>query len=185
MNNSDTFLLESKLKRLKISFSKKNGKIIIWQAKLDYTILIGLILFPLLVAIAGIVFLFVEDIGLDASARKKIIGVIIFVGAIAMTNCFRMFLKFKSNKATKVLGYKEIIIKNKDTSIRFDAATIDKFTFTINEVSEENYRGSLFLVDTKAQEHLLLGFDSESEQYIIDDLKWFSNYFEQHVQLNS
>ena len=47
----NTSILESKLKRHKISYSNENGKIIIGKPKTDYGTLIGLVALPI---VAGI-----------------------------------------------------------------------------------------------------------------------------------
>ncbi|AXG71238.1 hypothetical protein KORDIASMS9_03495 [Kordia sp. SMS9] len=185
MQSSDTFLLESKLKRLKISFSKENGKIMISQAKRDYVILIGLVFFPLLFGICATVFLIVGDGEIYLQHFKKIIFFIVFFYTLGIGSLFRILIKHKENKDIKILGYKEIILKTKETSTRFDAHTIDFFDYTVEKMEEEVYHGTLYLIDTNQNEHLLMGFDAETEQYVTDDLQWFVNYFEQHVQLNS
>ncbi|WP_420573208.1 hypothetical protein [Kordia sp.] len=175
-------LLEAKLKRLKISFSKENGKIIIAQATRDYTTLIGLVFFPLFIGISGLLFLIFGDIG-GILGNKKILSICIFLFIIGIGNIIRMFTKIKTNKATKVLSYKEIKINDKNSSNRFDANTIKKFEYSVDHIEKETYHGKLFLIDRENQQHLLLGFDGESEQYVTDDLKWLANYFTAHVQL--
>lgn len=178
-------LLEAKLKRLKIGFSKENGKIIIAQAKRDYTTLIGLIFFPILLGICGLLYLIYGDTGASIFENKKVLFICIFLIVIGVGNIMRILIKMQANKATKVLSYKEIKINSKDASIRFDANNIKKFDYTVEHVEEESYYGKLFLIDNKNQQHLILGFDDESEQYVTDDLKWLSNYFTEHVALKT
>lgn len=185
MNNSNTFLLESKLKRLKISYSNKNGKIIIAQSKIDYTVLLGLIFFPLFIGIATLIFFLISSPELREAHNGKIFGVIIFLFSIGIVNIGRMLTKIKANKTSKILGYKEINVKTKETSQRFDSQNIKNFEYTMKQLDKEIYHGSLFLVDTENQKHLILGFDGENEQYLSDDLQWFSDYFEKHVQLTA
>ncbi|MGH1384634.1 hypothetical protein [Kordia sp.] len=190
MDSNDTILLESKLKRLRISFSKENGKIIISQAKMNYVVLIFLIILPILLGIGLTSFFFFEEINIFEFSGTKTILLIGGMFFTAFANLYRMRIKQKINKATKILGYKYITLTTKDQSVRFDAHTIEAFEYIVEEGEgddDENkmYHGTLFLVDTKQQKHLLIGFDAESEQYLIDDLKWFKTYFEKHVQLNS
>ncbi|EDP95108.1 hypothetical protein U8527_12905 [Kordia algicida OT-1] len=183
--NVNTTLLESKLKRLKISFSKKNDKIIIAQSNTDYTILLGLIFLPIIAGIAILGFLFpIDSVIRESHSRKVIVASILFI-SFGITNIIRMRSKSKANKLTKVLGHKEIILNTKEASKRFDTNNIKHFDYTIKKLDEQTYSGNLFLVDTQQNKHLILGFDAETEQYLIDDLKWFSNYFSAHVQLNT
>ena len=184
-NNANTTLLESKLKRLKISFSKKNGKIIIAQSKADYTILVGLIIFPIIAGIAVLGFLFpVDSVIRESHSRKVIAGSIVLV-SIGIANIIRMMTKSKANKITKVLADKEIILNTKETSKRFDANNIKHFKYTTKQMDQEIYYGDLFLVDVQNNQHRILGFDGDTEQYLVDDMEWFSKYFEQHVQLKT
>ncbi|MEM6722115.1 MAG: hypothetical protein AAF611_22495 [Bacteroidota bacterium] len=185
MNPNDTFLLESKLKRLKISFSKENGRLIISQAQRDYVVLLGLIFFPLFFGIGGAVFIMFGGGEYIASHSLKVVVIILSLIAFGVVNIFRILAKIKANKTTKILAYKEIILREKDTSRRFDASSVDEFIYTVEEVAEEAYYGKLFLVDKLQNQYLLLGFDSETEQYALDDLQWFTTYFEKHIQLTS
>jgi len=182
--NSNTFLLESKLKRLKISFSKQNGKLIIAQAKRDYTVLIALIFFPLFLGTSILLFLIFSDEETRQLYTTKVYLGVLFLFSVAVGSFVRMRIKQKQNKAIKILGYKEIIIKTKEHSHRFDANTIEKFQYSIKKAEEEVYYGTLFLVDTTQQKHALLGLEAETEQYLLDDMHWFINYFTEHVQLN-
>jgi len=183
MNQDDTFLLESKLKRLKISFSKENGRIIISKAKRDYVFLLGLIFFPLFFGICGVIYLIFGDSEYLISNSFKVVLLIASLVILGVMNIFRLLIKIKANKSTKILAYKELILKDKDTSQRFDRYSIHEFFYTVKEVEEELYHGKLFLRDTQKKEHLLLSFDSETEQYAMNDLQWFVDYLSRHVEL--
>lgn len=181
MNSNDTFLLEAKLKRLKISFSKENGKIIIGKAKFDAIYVFGLIAFPVVSAIAAIIFLQVIELDLRQQMGEKVYLGIFFLFFVGIVSFFRYRKKIKDNQTTKILGYKEIIIKTKEDSRRFDAFAIDKFEYSVQETGKESCHARLFLIDSYQDAHLLLGFDAENEQYAIDDLQWFANYFESYL----
>ena len=184
MQHTDTSLLESKLKRLKISFAKENGKIIISGAKRDYTVLLGLIFFPIFAALCAIVFLISSRTEFNDTYGRKIIILIIFLLTIGVGGIIRLLSKIRANKNTKILGYKEIILKNKETSTRFDSNSIKGFNYEIKEFSNEIYQGSLYLITTSQEKHLLLGFEGETEQFLTDDLKWFVNFFEKYLKGN-
>ena len=184
--NSDTFILESKLKRLKIAFSKENGRLVIAQARRDYTLTLGLIFFPLLFGIAGVVFVILNDFTTSLRAKNYVVTASLGLIVFGIYNITRFFKKSQANKNAKILGDKEIIIRGKENSRRFDAHTIHKFEYKMhdseNRIDEDNpIYGEVFLVDTNNEKHLLLGFYGETEQYLLDDLKWFTAYFEKHV----
>mgnify|MGYP003683670345 CR=1 FL=1 len=181
--NANTILLESKLKRLKISFSKENGKIVISKPTNDYTTLLGLIVFPILCGIAILGFLLPSDSVIRESHSRKVIAVSIILISIGIANIVRMRGKLKANKLNKVLGHKEITLNTKEVSKRFDASNVKHFDYTLKQLDNETYNGNLFLVDSQNNRHLILGFDGDTEQYVTDDLKWFSNYFSEHIQL--
>ncbi|QHI34843.1 hypothetical protein IMCC3317_01880 [Kordia antarctica] len=183
-NNSNTFLLESKLKRLKISFAKVNGKITIGKPKVDYTQLFGLIILPIFLGLAASIFLITSAPEFRESYSGKIFGGIVLFFSIGVINILRILAKMKANKELKILEYKTIIIKTKEVSKRFDANNTKDFEYTIKKVDKETYEGKLFLIDTTSQKHLILGFDDENEQYVTDDLSWFSDYFKKHLQQN-
>jgi len=175
--------LESKLKRLKISFSKENGRIIIGKSKIDYTILIGLIIFPILVTVGALLFYQISEPEVKEAYDTKIFGFIIFIFSIAVVNIVRMSTKMKANKTLKILGDNYISLKTKEASQRFDIENIIDFKYTMKELENEIFHGNLFLIDAQNQKHLILGFDGENEQYLSDDLQWFSDYLKKHVQL--
>lgn len=183
MNNTSTFLLESKLKRLKISFAKENGNIVIGKSKIDLVALIVLIFFPIALATGAIVFMSTSELDFSGSGGGKIWALIIFLFAVGIVNGFRLMNKSKANKLRKILGHKTIKIQTKETILSFDANNIKDFEHTITQVDNEIFAGNLFLVDTNNNKHLLLGFDDENEQYVLDDLFWFSDYFKKHVEL--
>lgn len=182
-NNSDTFLLESKLKRLKISFTKMNGKVAIGKSKVDYTQLFGLIILPIILGFAASVFLITSAPEFRESYSGKVFGGIFLFFSIGVVNILRMMAKIKANKTLKILDYKTIIIKTKEASKRFDANNTKDFNHTIKKVDKETYQGNLFLVDNTSQKHLILGFDDENEHYVLDDLTWFADYFKTHIQI--
>lgn len=91
MKNSNISILESKLKRHKISYSNEYGKIIIGKPQTDYTDLIGLIAFPIIAAIVICVFLILNDFENFSTSRGKILVGIILLFGIGLFN----FLKYK------------------------------------------------------------------------------------------
>ncbi|WP_430413144.1 hypothetical protein [Kordia sp.] len=185
MNNSSTFLLESKLKRLKISFSKENGKIIISNAKLDLTVLFGLVFLPLIVAV-GIGMFFITSVA-NYSERIdiKILATLVFLVGIAIVNGLRIMSKLKANKNRKVLDDKGITIVENDQIQRFDATNVKDFEYMTKKLDNEIFEGKVFLIATNNQKHLVLGLDEESEHYLLDDLFWFIDYFKKHIEIET
>ena len=55
----------------------------------------------------------------------------------------------------------------------------------VEQIDEETYEGNLYLIDKEDRKHQILGFDDENEKYVLDDLKWFSEYLMNHVELKN
>ncbi|NRD20420.1 hypothetical protein HNV08_10215 [Winogradskyella eckloniae] len=182
MENRNTSILESKLKRHKISFISDNGTITIGKSKTDYTILIGLIIFPLSTAVGITIFLIWDNFDFFGTHRGKIIAGILFLFGTAIFNFTRIVSKKQSNKTLKTLINRTIKIKNKFGENSFDTNNIKAFTHNIKEINEELYEGTLYLIDSKNQKHRILGFDDDNEKYVSDDLIWFSEYFKEYTQ---
>lgn len=182
MSNTSTFLLESKLKRLKISFSKENGKIVISNAKLDLLVLFLLVFFPFVLAVCTSLFLIISTAEFSGKVELKIIGLIVFFLSVAIVNGLRIRSKLKANKNRKILDHKIIKIIENEQVMRFEASNVKDFEYTTKQLDKEIYEGKLFLIDTNNQKHLLLGFDDENEQYVLDDLYWFIDYFKKHLE---
>ena len=180
MNNS---ILESKLKRHKISYSIENGKIIIGKPKKDYLTLIGLIALPVIIA-AGLSLLIIVE-GFDSFERHrwKIIPGIVFLFGSGFFNYSRMTNKKQANENLKTLDKESIKIKGDFGEYNFDSKNIKDFIFSAEQITEDSYEGNLYLLDDNDRQYQILGFDDENEKYILDDLKWFTEYFINHVKL--
>lgn len=174
-----TSILESKLKRQKISYSNENGKIIIGKSKTDYTTLIGLVILPIITALGICLFILINNIEL----RGKIIAGIIFLFGTGFFNYSRIRAKKQSNENLKTLDYRVIKIKNDFGEYVFDSKNIKNFEYSAKQIDEEIYEGHLYLIDKEERKHLILGFDDENEKYVLNDLKWFSEYLINHVEL--
>ncbi|WP_298425825.1 hypothetical protein [uncultured Kordia sp.] len=185
MSSSSTFLLESKLKRLKISFSKENGKIIIGKSKVDYMVLFGFIILPIIIGIAAIIFINITTFEIALRAENKVIGVSVALLIVGVINIFRMLSKKKANQNKKILEDNVIKIIEDEQVQRFEASNISDFEYATKQLEDESFEAKLFLVDTKHQKHLILGFDGENEQYVLDDVFWFIDYFKKHLGLQT
>ncbi|WP_417871721.1 hypothetical protein [Winogradskyella sp.] len=177
MNN--TSILESKLKRHKISYSNENGKIIIGKSKTDFTTLIGLVILPVLAALGICLFILINNIEL----RGKIIAGIILLFSTGFFSYSRLSAKKQSNDNLKTLEHKVIKIKNDFGEYIFDSKSIKDFEYSAEQIDEDSYEGTLFLIDNDERKHQILGFDDENEKYVLNDLKWFSEYLINHVEL--
>ncbi|WP_452225766.1 hypothetical protein [Lacinutrix cladophorae] len=183
MTNPNTTILESKLKRHKISYSNENGIIIIGKPKTDYSMIFGLVAFPIIAAIGICLLLILSDFDFIGANRGKIIAAIIFLFGTGFFNLSRVSSKKQANDNLKTLEYKVIKIKNEFGQYTFDAKNILDFEYSAEQVGEETYEGNLYLIDKDERKHQILGFDDENEKYVIDDLKWFSEYLIKHTEL--
>lgn len=57
------------------------------------------------------------------------------------------------------------------------------FEYATQQINEEAYTGKLHIVGNDNQKFQILSFDDDNEKYIIDDLKWFSEYLADHIGL--
>ena len=181
----NTTVLESKLKRHKITYSNENGTIIIGKPQADYFTLIGLIILPGLIAIGVAIFMFIINPHIIGGHSFKVITGITLLFGMSSFNYSRMKNKKKTNKHLKQLDPKMITITNDSASTSFNAKNIQDFSFISQQINDDTYEGKLYLVDTEGKQHLILGFDDENEKYVLNDLKWFSGYFKDHVELPS
>ncbi|MBI6120117.1 hypothetical protein [Salegentibacter maritimus] len=175
----NTSILESKLKRHKISYSKENEKIIIGKAKTDYGTLIGLAILPIIAALGICSFIILNN----GEFKGKIIAGIIFLFGVGFFNLSRIRTKKESNDNLKTLDNKVIKVKNDFGEYIFDSKNIKDFEYSAEQIDDETYEGNLYLIDNEERKHQILGFDDENEKYVLNDLKWFSEYLINHVEL--
>ena len=178
-----TSILESKLKRHKISYAYENGKIIIGKSKIDYATLIGLVAFPIIAGIGICLLLILNNIEFIGSNRGKIIAGILFLFGTGFFNLSRTITKKQANDNLKTLDLKTIKVKNEFGQYNFDSNNIKNFEYSVAEINQETFEGNLYLIDKEDRKHQILGFDDENEKYVLDDLKWFSQYLMNHVEL--
>ncbi|MFS4484406.1 hypothetical protein ACKGJY_15435 [Hyunsoonleella sp. 2307UL5-6] len=178
-----TSILESKLKRHKISYSNENGKIVIGKPKTDYGTLIGLVALPIIGGIGICLLMILNNIEFIGANRGKIIAGIIFLFGTGFFNLSRIRAKKQSNDNLKTLDYKVIKVKNEFGEYTFDSKNIKDFEYSAEQIDEETYEGNLYLIDNEERRHQILGFDDENEKYVLNDLKWFSEYLMKHVEL--
>lgn len=180
-----TSILECKLKRHKISYSNENGKIIIGKPKIDYGTLIGLVAFPIIAGIGISLLMILNNIEFIGANRRKIIAGIIFLFGTGFFNLSRLKTKKQANNNLKTLDHKTIKVKNEFGQYNFDSKNIKYFEYLVEQIDEETYEGNLYLIDKEDRKHQVLGFDDENEKYVLDDLKWFSEYLMNHVELKN
>lgn len=173
-------LLEQKLKRHKISCVIKNNKILIGKPKLDWFRIIGLIIFPFIIFIAGILFVTLNDREFFFKIMLRFILVELALLSIVVLNTRLIFSKMRSNDNIKILQHNCVKISN--TNHLFDLRNIKEFVFYIKQIEDNVFLGNLFLIDIDDQEHLLLGIEDEEEKYVINDLKWLSNFFLEYIK---
>lgn len=169
-------ILESKLKRQNISYNNDNGVIIIGKFKIDYTTLFVMIIIPLIISILTIGFSIHYGV-----IHTKFLVLLFILLSLIIFNIGRLLVKRKSNINTKTLGNKTIKIDNENGQIIFYKKNIEMFDYSVKEINDETYEGSLFLIDKEQNRHQILGFDDELEKYVVDDLIWFKEYLENHI----
>ncbi len=177
MKNIDTSILESKLKRHKISYSNNNGVIVIGKPKIDYITLIGLIIIPIAFAVVIGIFLLQNNNDIVRLNRGKFVVAIVFFFGTGYFNLSRLKSKKNSNNNLKIIHNKSIKIKNDFGENIFNSKNINDFEYIVKKVDEGVYEGNLYLIDKNEQRHQILGFDDDSEKYALNDLKWFAEYF--------
>jgi hypothetical protein len=74
-------------------------------------------------------------------------------------------------------------VNNEFGEYTFDSNSIKDFEYSAEQIDKETYEGSLYLIDQDDRKHQILGFDDENEKYVLDDLKWFSEYLIRHTEL--
>lgn len=92
-----TSVLESKLKRHKISYSNENKKIIIGKPKTDYQTLIRLVALPIDSGIGICLLMILNNAEFIETNRGKIIAGIIFLFGTGFFNLSRISTKKQSN----------------------------------------------------------------------------------------
>jgi len=168
-------ILESKLNRHKISFSKQNGEIIIGKAKNDLIDYFGLGILPIVFGIGIIVFLFL-GIGGFQIEMAHISAAGLFLIGIGSFNLWKRKRKRLANSFQKVFKDNKIIIKTTSEDYQLDKTTIKDVRISNKPIEKENHEGNLFVIDNENRIHHILGFHDESEKYVEDDLKWFADY---------
>lgn len=172
--NSQNTILQSKLKRLKINHQIDGDKVIIGKSKTDFITLITLVVAPVTIAVILIGIMLLESIGFNG----KLLGFSLFLFGTASFNINRIYNHKKANINTKILFNNTIKIENNNSdSITIDSKSYKEFAYEIQEVNEETFHCLVYVIDNNNSKHKILGFDSSSEQYANDDLKWFQNYF--------
>jgi hypothetical protein len=175
-------ILQLKLKRLKIKYFEKNGRIVIGKPKFDFVNFFGLILFPFAVGITLLILFGGNIINFEIGRGKLIVGLIFLFGT-AIFNFSRMGSKWGNNSSTKTLINNSIKIKGENQEITFNSESVQEISVEITEIREDLYEGTLSLVDLNDQKHIILGFDDENEQYLMNDLNWFADYFSKYLKL--
>ena len=175
-------ILQLKLKRLKIKHFEQNGRIVIGKPKLDLVNFLGLIIFPLVAGITLLI-LFGGNIIEFEIGRGKVIAALIFLFGTAFFNFTRMSSKWGNNSSTKTLVNNSIKIKDENLEITFNSENVKELIPEIKEIREDLYEGTLNLIDLNNQKHIILGFDDENEQYLLNDLNWFVDYFSKYLKI--
>ncbi len=183
MNRTDINVLKSKFKRHKIKHQINGYKIIIGEAKLNYPILIGFVLLPLLIFVGCTYYVFVENSEIFNKMPTKIILLIISSLGISIFYAQRLISNRNVNNSIKTFYNKSLKIEHKNFSGSFDKRNTKAIGYSTNYLEDDVYEGTLFLLDDQENIYPLLGFDDEHERYVVSDLKWFSEYFSNYLEL--
>jgi hypothetical protein len=176
----DTIILESKLKRHKISFSKAGREIIIGRAKKDLVDYIGLVIIPLVFGIGVVPFYLSQVDGIGPEIVHISAAAIFFIG-IGSFNLMKRKRKRLANAFTKVFKDNKIIILTPEENYHLDKNTIKDIGVSNRPLGKKNHEGNLFVIDSKNRYHHILGFNDENEKYVEDDLKCFAEFILIHI----
>ncbi|GGG58017.1 hypothetical protein GCM10011414_29770 [Croceivirga lutea] len=168
-------VLESKLHRHKISFSKENEGIIIGKAKNDPISYIGLVIMPIVFGIGIIIFLFFGVNGFRIE-MAHISAAALFLIGLGSFNQWKRKRKKLANSFLKVFKDNKIIIQTPEQDFQLDKNSILDIRISNKPLDKENYEGNLFIIDNENRIHHILGFHDENEKYVEDDLKWFVDF---------
>ena len=172
----ETSILESKLKRNKIHFLKDGNSIVIGKQKIDYLMLIGLGIFPIVSGTGILIFMFSNDILSEGGGTGKIIALSIGLMSTGLFTLSRLKNKKLNNSNHKTLSNSMLVVKNEFGEYRLTHSTIKDYQISIQQVSEDIFEGNLAIVDNENRVHQVIGMEDEKEQYVLDDSKWFSNF---------
>ena len=180
----DFQILQSKLKRNKISCSIEGQRIIIGKAKVDMVTFIGLVILPLVVTSILVYLLSRNNEIVNANVMKIIIGIIFLVGT-SLFYLKRMVLKHKSNKGLKTLYNNRVTIETKNSTISLGSDNIKNIIVQVEEFKEDFYLGRLVILSKDSNEYILFEFEDEGESSLINDLEWLGNYFIKYLKLDN
>lgn len=185
MNPNDIDVLRSKFKRHKIDHQISGYKITIGKAKINYQILIGLIILPTLVLVVSAYYIIVENSEIFTKMPLKIILLLISTLGISIFYAQRLISNRNINNSIKTFYNKSVKIEHKNFSGSFDKRNTKTIGYSANYLENDVYEGTLFLLDNQENLYPLLGFDDEHERYVISDLKWFAKYFSNYLELEN
>ncbi|MFY0629746.1 MAG: hypothetical protein JXR05_05150 [Flavobacteriaceae bacterium] len=180
----DYQILQSKLKRNKISCKIEGQRVIIGKAKIDTATFLGLVILPFIVT-AILVYLVSRNNELVRLNFGKIIFGIIFLVGTSLFYLKRMVLKHKSNKGFKILYNNRLTIETKNNTVNLGADTIENITVQIEELKDDFYLGRLIILSKDSNEYTLFEFEDETQSLLINDLEWLSNYFVHYLKLDN
>ena len=180
---SDISLLKSKLKRLKIKHQVLGNKIIIGKAKFNYLVLFGLVIFPFLSSLGFAYLVLFQDIRVFSQEPVKMTLVILGLFATAIFYAVRLLSNKYVNNSIKTLYNNSLKIHHKNFIGSFDKNNTMAIVSAINEIHEDVYEGTLYLIDDQENVYPLFGFDDEQKSFVENDLKWFAEYFSNQLGL--
>ncbi|WP_299442608.1 hypothetical protein [uncultured Aquimarina sp.] len=149
MNLQEISVLESKFKRHKIAYQIQGYKVIIGNAKIDYTTLLGLVVLPLIILIGMAYYLFIENIEIFYKMPLRAILVMMAVLSISLFFLWRLRSNKNINSSTKTLYNKSLKIENKNFAKSFDKKNIQTIAYNVSCFENDVYEGTLFLVDNE------------------------------------
>ena len=176
-------ILESKLKRHKILYSKVDDQIIIGKSKNDFISYFGLGIFPIICGV-GVLFYTLLNVKGFQIALAYVIGLALFLISTGIFQILIQKRKQKANSFTKIFRENRIILKSEEKDYILDSKSIMQIKVSNVQVDEETYEGNIYILDKENITHHLLGFNDEHEKYIADDLKWFVEFIMKHTKIN-
>ena len=177
----DRAVLESKLKRHRISYFFEKDSLIIGKAKNDYLTIIGFIILPFIGGVSLILLFYVFKTFGNPSFSGKIIFIVIALLLVSGYNFLKIKFKKQTNNISKEFKNNKIIISYESDPFEITKENTLTIGHRKDKLTEEIYRGFVAIIDRNKDEHIILGIDDVNPQYLENDLHWFSTYIAKHL----
>lgn len=166
--------LESKLNRHKINYAQEGNRLILGASKVNFLRVFWFIILPFL----GGLFILGYNIYALVTGERRSRSWLIMIGvfATAVYNYKKHRMTQAANKDTVILENNLIKIKNDDGVKTFDSRNTRGFEMKIQSLDDGISLGELQLIDNQGKCYPILGFQERGENYVRNDLDWYSDH---------